>query len=148
MLPSAELEVALDHPREAVAHEAQVHEARSHRDLLGSEGVAVLLGLQLLGLVEQRGPLFFALLVVYWLLFNLCRRRRRCLIQLALRDCVHRLGVDRGRVLDWFEHQGWPWRAAGELVAKLRLLGRVVKGLDGLERSLVGFGAVPASLTR
>ena len=60
----AELQVALDGPRQAVTHEAEVDEAWTHGDLLGAEGVPIVPSIELLILVQQWGPFDVILFVI------------------------------------------------------------------------------------
>ena len=65
--------MALDGPRQAVTHEAEVDEARAHGHLLGAEGVPVVPSIELLILVQQWGPFDVILLVIGLVSFILWR---------------------------------------------------------------------------
>ena len=56
--------MALDGPRQAVTHEAEVDEAWAHGHLLGAEGVPIVPGIELLILVQQWGPFDVILFVI------------------------------------------------------------------------------------
>ena len=64
MLAPAKLQVALDRPRQAMAHESEVDEARAHGHLLRAERVAVVPRTELLTLVEQGRPLHVVLFMI------------------------------------------------------------------------------------
>ena len=110
-----------------MAHEAEVDEAGAHGHLLGAEGVPVVPSIELLILVQQRGPLDVILFVIDLVCLILWRRNilpgtENSLVKLRLR-LSH---INRRRVLDRLKNERSSGGSTSQRALKRALMRRSI----------------------